>query len=253
MSSQHSLDVVAPLVFAVIIIAGWSLLAHAPGVEPWVLPSPEAVLTRVIDEVGHPQLWWALAVTAREAVLGCVLGTLVALPLAYAIYRSRIVAAAVEPFLGATQAIPAIALAPVLVLWVGYGLGAIVCLCTLMVFFPILVTTTLGLRHLDADILDAARLDGAGGWHMLSRIEAPLAASAILTGARGGFALSVTGAVVGEMVMGGTGLGTVLTVQRQNVDTTGMFVTIGLLCILAMSAYTILYAIERRWRHSITG
>ena len=115
-----------------------------------------------------------------------------------------------EPFLGATQALPAIAIAPILVLWVGYGITPVIVLCALMVFsdlYPPSSACVISIREL----LEAAALDGATGWTMAAHMELPLAAPAILGGLRNGFALSVTGAVVGEMVMGGSGLGQVLT------------------------------------------
>ena len=168
------------------------------------------------------------------------------------IYRSRLLAAAVEPFLGATQALPAIAIAPILVLWVGYGITPVIVLCALMVFFPILVSSVVGLRHIDHELLEAAALDGATGWTMAVQMELPLAAPAILGGLRNGFALSVTGAVVGEMVMGGSGLGQVLTQMRSNVDTAGMFVIIAILCVMATILYVIVYQVERSKRYAIT-
>ena len=147
---------------------------------------------------------------------------------------------------------PAIAIAPILVLWVGYGITPVIVLCALMVFFPILVSTVVGLRHIDRELLEAAALDGATGWTMAAHMELPLAAPAILGGLRNGFALSVTGAVVGEMVMGGSGLGQVLTQMRSNVDTAGMFVIITILCIMATILYVIVYRIERSKRYAIT-
>ena len=147
---------------------------------------------------------------------------------------------------------PAIAIAPILVLWVGYGITPVIVLCALMVFFPILVSTVVGLRHIDSELLEAAALDGATGWTMAAQMELPLAAPAILGGLRNGFALSVTGAVVGEMVMGGSGLGQVLTQMRSNVDTAGMFVIITILCIMATILYVIVYRIERSKRYAIT-
>ncbi len=248
---QHNSAVVtfgAPLIFAIFLVAGWWITTALSGVESWVLPSPSDYVSRLSFELGNEALWASLWITAEEALLGSLFGALIALPLAYFIYKSRVFSAAVEPFLGATQAIPAIALAPLLVLWIGYGTSAIAALCTLMVFFPILVSSTTGLRHLDEDVLDAARLDGASGLTLLLYMEAPLALPSILAGVRNGFTLSVTGAVVGEMVMGGTGLGTILTIQRNNVDTAGMFVTISLLCVMAMTVYTLIYSVERKSR-----
>lgn len=246
-ATSTATNITAPLLLALLVVAAWQLATQRSSLPAWALPSPSEFASRFALEIARPQLWQALSWTAYEAALGALLGTAVALPLAYLIYRFKLVAAAVEPFLGATQAIPAIALAPLLVLWIGYGTASIVALCALMVFFPILLTTTLGLRQLDRDVLEAATLDGASGWHLLWNIEGPLALHAITTGLRNGFTLSITGAVVGEMVMGGTGLGMVLTAQRHAVDTAGMFVTIALLCVLAMTIYTALYLLERWW------
>ncbi|WP_165217565.1 ABC transporter permease [Schaalia sp. ZJ1691] len=239
------LAVVAPIVFLSICLIGWWFTTSFSGIESWRLPSPHSTWERAVTMFSQPLMWWRIGVTALEAVLGSILGAVIALPLAYLVYRSRLIQAAVEPFLGATQALPAIALAPLLVLWIGYGLWSIVALCALMVFFPILVSTVVGLRHLDSEVLEAAELDGASGWTMMWSIEFPLALPSVLAGIRNGFTLSVTGAVVGEMVMGGQGLGQVLTQSRTSVDTAGMFVTIGVLCVMATLLYVVIYRLER--------
>lgn len=240
------IQVLASLGFLVTLIVSWWLLTTNFNIETWVLPSPTAFWERLLTEITQPRLWTALAITLLEAILGASLGISIALPLAYLIYRNRWISAAVEPFIGATQAVPAIAIAPLLVLWFGYGLLPIVILCSLLVFFPILVSTTVGLRHLDTEVLEAAVLDGAAGITLLRTMEIPLALPAILGGVRNGFTLSITGAVVGELVMGGNGLGAILTAQRNAVDTVGMFVTIALLCTLAIMFYSIIYLFERR-------
>lgn len=235
---------VAPVLLAVLLVAGWA--AGAAAATPVMLPGPAAVLARLASDLSSGSLWPYLAVTVVEALGGCLLGSLVALPLAVAIHRSAWFSDGVQPFLGATQAIPAIALAPLLVLWIGYGLVPVVVLCALIVFFPILVSAVVGLRMVDRDVIAAARLDGAGSLALLRHVEAPLALPSLLGGFKNGFALSVTGAVVGEMVMGGSGLGTVLTVQRDNLDTAGMFATIAWLCLLAAVAYSLISGWERR-------
>jgi len=104
----------------------------------------------------------------------------------------------------------------------------------------------LGLRLVDPLVVDAALMDGAGSFSLLVSIELPLALPSILAGLRNGFALSVTGAVVGEMVMGGQGLGQLLTLQRDSVDTAGMFGTILVLCAMASALYGVISVIERR-------
>ena len=236
----------APVLLALVGVGGWWLTA--PMAPRFLLPAPDAVAARLVDALASRAFLGAFATTMGEALGGCVLGALVALPLAVVIHRSAWVSSAVNPFLGATQAIPAIALAPLLVLWIGYGWSSVVVLCGLMVFFPILISSVLGLRHVPADIVDAARMDGAGRWKLLVEIEAPLALASVLAGLRNGFTLSITGAVVGEMVMGGTGLGQLLTVQRDLVDTAGMFATILVLCVVASTLYSLVHLWERRSR-----
>ncbi len=239
-------ELVAPLLLGAVILALWWQGTARGGVPAYLLPAPSAVMRRLRTMLFGGEIWPYLGTTLLEAFGGCLIGVIIALPLAALIHRSKWIAAASQPFLGATQAIPAIALAPLLVLWIGYGLVAIVTLCALMVFFPILVATVVGLRHVDQNVLDAARIDGASSWEMLWHVEAPLALPSVLGGLRNGFTLSVTGAVVGEMVMGGHGLGMVLTVQRDSVDTAGMFASLLILCAIASSVYSLIHLWERQ-------
>ncbi len=241
----------APLILLVVLLTLWTLMSTSGSSSALFVPTPKGFAGRAYDLFGTPWFWRRVEVTFGEALLGSVLGAAVAIPTSWLIYRSKFVNAALQPFLGATQAIPAVALAPLLVLWVGRGLFAIVLLCALMVFFPILVSTTVGLRHLDKDILDAAALDGASGMRMILSVELPLVAPSLLAGIRNGFTLSITGAVVGEMVMGGSGLGQLLSQQQHNLDTAGMFVTVAVLCLLAMVAYSAVYLLERRGKSMV--
>ncbi|MDR1710710.1 MAG: ABC transporter permease [Propionibacteriaceae bacterium] len=241
----------APVLLACVLVFGWAAFTWATGVPQIVLPSPSAVWDRLVTSVSSGLIAPYLGVTLAEALGGCVLGAAVALPLAVLIHRSKWVSDAVNPFLGATQAIPAVALAPLLAMWAGYGWSSIVLLCGLMVFFPILISTVVGLRHVPAPIVEAARLDGAGSLQLLLNIEVPLALHTMLAGLRNGFTLSITGAVVGEMVIGGgatLGLGSLLTVQRDATNTAGMFATIIVLCVVAATLYSLIQLWERRSR-----
>lgn len=235
----------APFGLGAAVLAAWEFLAWVGAVDPFFLPAPSAVASRLWAEATFGGLAGYTARTLGEALLGSVLGAVVAVPLGYLVARNRWVAAAVQPYVAASQALPAVALAPLLVLWIGYGLGPIVVLCALMVFFPILLGTVLGLRTLDPEVMDAARLDGASGWAMIRYVEVPLAAPSLLTGLRNGFTLSVTGAVVGELVMGGEGLGMLLSIQSRAADTPGVFATLVVLGSLAVGMYTLLRLAER--------
>ncbi len=226
----------------------WQVATTSGSVPEIFLPSPLAVVERLWLNLTQVGLGWKAWVTLREALLGCLLAAVFALPLAWGLYRWRLFSRAVLPYVAASQAVPGVAVAPLLVLWIGYGTLPVVVLCAFMVFFPITITVLLGLRSLDADVMDAARLDGAHGLSMLIHMELPMALPAIYTGLRTGFTLSVTGAVVGELIMGGEGLGTVLSTQQSRGDTTGVFATITLLCVLATSIHWELHELERRSR-----
>lgn len=141
---------------------------------------------------------------------------------------------------------PAVAVAPLLTIWIGYGLVPIVVLCVMMVVFPVIVSTSVGVRHIDPEVIGAARLDGASRLTLLRYMEMPLAAPSILAGLRTGFTLSVTGAVVGEMIIGGTGLGMQLTSAQTSADVEGMFAAILLLAFSATAIYGLLALVERR-------
>ncbi|MPV88706.1 ABC transporter permease subunit, partial [Georgenia ruanii] len=230
----------------VVVLALWQGATAAGTIDPFFLPAPSAIAQRLWEDLTGGGLLTYVRPTLTEAAAGCALGAVVALPLGYLVFRSRVADAALSPYIAASQAIPAVAIAPLLVIWVGYGLVPITVLCALLVFFPILLATVHGLRTLDRDVVDAARLDGAGRWQLLRHIAGPLALPSVLTGVRNGFTLSVTGAVVGEFVMGGNGLGTLLSIHGQSADTTGLFAALVVLCALAMTIYGLLTAVERR-------
>lgn len=231
------LRIAAPIVAGLIFLLAWWLITSFGSIPATLLPSPGTVVERLGRDLASGRLWAPIGVTITEAAAGCLLASVIALPTAYLIAHVRLAEATVAPYLAASQAIPAVALAPLLVIWVGYGMRPVVLLCAVMVFFPMVLSTVLGLRSIDREVLDAARVDGAAGAQMARWIEWPLALPATLTGVRNGFTLSITGAVVGELVMGGNGLGQRLAVQSQSSDTTGLFTTLIVLCALAIAIY----------------
>lgn len=233
----------APIGVGALLLAAWAWASSAGLVAPYLLPSPQRVLAHLTGSFTHtlaPAAWETL----RAALIGCAVAVLVAVPLSYAIWRWRWADAALSPYLAASQAVPAIALAPLLAVWLGYGIVPTVVLCALIVFFPIFVSTLNALRGTDNDLLDAARLDGTTPLQLLIHIQAPLALPGFMAGLRAGFPLSITGAVVGEFVLGGKGMGMLLTAQRQAANTAGMFSTILVLALMASLFYVVLQIIE---------
>ena len=233
-------------------VALWQLLVQTNTVRSLFLPAPATVARSFWFALTDPNgsLLGYAGTTLLESILGCALGALVAIPLGYAIARSRLVAGTVQPYIAASQALPALALAPLLALWIGYGLTPVIVLCALIVFFPMVITTVLGLGMLDTEILDAARVAGAGRFAMLRYIELPLALPSILAGLRASLTLSITGAVVGEFVMGAKGLGELLVVDLQSYDSAALFAILFTLALLATLLYGVMRLIERRFSYA---
>src|SRR5579883_2504299 len=232
------------IIVGLALLALWQILTQAGAVPALFLPPPADVARSFWFSLTSPtdSLLGYAANTLIESLLGCLFGALVAIPLGYGIARSRIIASTTQPYIAASQALPLIAIAPLIVLWLGYGLTPVVALCALIVFFPLVITTVLGMRLLDKDILEAARVDGANRWTMLRHIEIPLALPSILAGLRTSLTLSITGAVVGEWVIGGStgdvrGLGQLLVEYLSTIDGAGVFATVLALALLSSLYY----------------
>ena len=240
-----------PLEAGLVALFTWWLLTQ---VTPAVLlPDPVAVVSRAARWVGSGIAWRYVEPTLVAALLGSVLSIAIALPLGYAIAHSRLLAAVAEPFIAFSQTVPLVAVAPLLVLWIGYGTIPVAVLCSVIAFFPMVTTTIVGLRGLDMRVIETAWLDGAGTWRRLIHVEAPMAAPAVLSGVRGGVVLSMTGAIVGEFVMGGQGLGVLLTQSQQAVDTVGVFTVLVLLAIIASVLVSIMGLAERIANRNLQG
>ena len=233
------------LIIGLLLLAAWQLVTVTSTVSDYLLPSPVEVARAFWRGVESGLFWRYSRTTLQESMIGFALGALVALPLGYGIARSRLMATAVQPYLAASQALPAVALAPILTLWFGYGLKPIALLCALIVFFPMVINTAVGIRTVDREVIAAARVDGAGFWPLVRYIEAPLAMPVILAGMRTSLTLSITGAIVGEFVLGDRGLGGLLEIARGNFDTPLVFATIAMLMLLAMTLYYCAWGLER--------
>ncbi len=239
-SVERMLSVSPSILLALILLVSWYLGTSYGHVSSLILPAPGDVLASLSNGLSSGLLLSAALVTAQESVLGFLLALVVALPLGYGLAKSRLLASAVQPYLAAGQAIPAIVIAPLLVIWLGYGLIPNVILCMLIVLFPMVITTILGVQTIDQTLIDAARVEGASGWPLLASIEFPLALPAVLAGVRTGLTLSVMGAVVGEFVSGGDqGLGALVQLAKEQFDTSALFATLVILAALAFLYYAI--------------
>lgn len=239
---------VPALLLGLAVLLAWQMLTASGSISQFLLPAPADVLRAFWQAFTSGLLPSYALTTLQESLIGFVLSACIAVPLGYGIARSGLIRRTIDPYVAASLAIPSVALAPLLVLWLGYDLKPIVVLCALIVFFPTVVTTELSVRMLDHDVLDAARIDGAGRWALLRHIELPLALPGILAGLRTSLALSITGAVVGEFVVGDRGLGGLLNIARGQFDSALVFATMLMLALLATTLYLLARLVE--WRVS---
>ena len=216
-------------------------LAH---VAPWEFPPPSAVLAELARE---PGLFAGNAlVTVYEAGAGLALGAAVALAFAAAALHSRLLDRVLTPLIVVSQTVPVIALAPLLVLWFGYGSLPRVVICALIAFFPMAVTTLQGLRATDPQLLLLLQSVGARRWDVFWRVRMPAASPYLAAGMRAGVTLSLVGAVVAEWTGAQSGLGYLALSANARMATTQLFAAVFTITLLGLAAYGAVVLVERR-------
>jgi NitT/TauT family transport system permease protein len=228
----------------------WSLLVRLGGFPAYFLPTPGQVWTRLLQVLADGSLLRHTGVTLGEVLAGLALGAGAASALGYTLAKSPALERLLSPYIVASQAVPVVAIAPLLVIWFP-GLLAKVFICALIVFFPVLVNTVVGIRTVPDELRDLMRSLQASRWQTLAFLELPAALPVFLGGMRIGATLAVIGAVVGEFVSADRGLGFLINVGRGQYDTALVFVAVFTLVALALGLYGLVSWLETRllsWR-----
>ena len=241
------------LVSLVVFTLLWEIVARLGNFPPFILPGPGLVLERLGQVLMDGSLLRHTWVTLREVLVGMALGVVAATILGYLIAKSPVIERLLSPYVVASQSVPVVAIAPLLVIWFGSGLTSKVLICALIVFFPVLVNTIVGLRTVPDDLRDLMRSLLATRWQTFAKLEVPSALPVFLGGLRIGATLAVIGAVVGEFVGADRGLGFMVNQARGQYDTALVFVAVLALVLMALSMYGIVVLVESRmlsWRQS---
>ncbi len=228
-------------------LLGWHLLTRYSGIPNFILPSPISVWTRFLKAVTDGSLPYHTAITLIEIVLGLLVGVLFATVVGYILAKSRSLERVLSPYLVASQAIPVIAIAPLLVIWLGDGALSKVVICALIVFFPVLVNTIVGVRAVPIALYDLMNSLHASRAQILWKVEAPASLPVFLGGLRIIEKISVIGAIVGELVSAEQGLGFLLQLGDFQYDTPMVFVAVFILIALALALYGIVTLLEKRF------
>ena len=228
-------------------LALWKLATVIGGYPEYILPAPEAVGERAVRAIGSGVLWEHGAVTLLEIVLGFAVGASTAVLTGIALGKSVLIERVLSPYIVAAQAVPILALAPLLDIWFGGGLLARVAICALIVFFPIAIATMVGIRATDPLLDEMLRSLGAGSAQRTRLLEIPSALPVIFGGLRVGVTLAVIGAVVAEWAGAGTGLGILINIANTGLfDTPLMFVALAALAIIGLVFYGLVVLVEGR-------
>jgi len=234
------------LAAAVVAVAAWKAIVIIGGYPAFVLPAPETVFARLVRAWQDGLLQPEIAATLTEIALGFWAGAIAALVLGTILARWKIAEVVISPYLVAAQTMPILALAPLITLWFGTGLGSKVIICALIVFFPIAVATMVAFRRIDPGLIEMARSFRATRRDILTTVEIPAALPVIFGGIRVGVTLSVVGASVAEWSGADHGLGVLINLARGSLfDTPLLFATLLTIAALGIALYVLVAIVER--------
>ena len=235
-----------------LLLGAWQLLVIVGDYPPFILPGPVDVARAFVRLASDGRLLRHTLITLSEVIPGLSLGVLVALPLAYVLTKSPLADRLISPYLIASQAIPVIAIAPLLTIWVQSWYWSRVLVAALTVFFPILVSSIAGFRAVPREFYDLMHSLRATKWQIFRKLELPAALPTVFAGLKVGATLAVIGAIVGEFVQPKSqGLGYLLVTARYQFKTDEVFVVLITLSMMALSLYGLVFLAERRllrWR-----
>jgi ABC-type nitrate/sulfonate/bicarbonate transport system permease component len=242
-SGRIARDWAPPVALLALLIAGWEIAARAGWVEDYLLPAPSEVAQALVED--RRMLLDDAWVTGQEVVLGFALALVLGVAIAVGLHLSTTARRTVYPLVVASQAVPILVIAPILVIWFGFGMTPKLIVIALICFFPIVVNTLDGLRAVAPAQVKMLRTLGAGRWATLRRLELPAALPYLLSGAKVAVAVAVIGAVFGELVGSDAGLGHAIQVGMAQLLTARVFAAVAILSAMAIALFALLSAVER--------
>lgn len=244
--------VVPPALLFLTIVVIWEVVVIVQNISPIILPKPSAVLMRLVQDPGYFFVENGL-ITFYEAVVGFLVGAVVGIFLAALLARSRVLERSVFPLVVLVKATPIVVVAPLLIIWMGYGAAPKIVMAALLCFFPILVNTIIGLRSVNLTALEFMESVSASEWEIFQFLRVPTALPYVLSGLKTSASLAVIGAVVAEWAGAGEGLGRVVFTSAANLDETAVFAAVFVLAGMGILLTVIIGWLEKRllyWHES---
>lgn len=244
------------ILFPIALIVVWHYAVIVFEIRPYLLPSPLSVAETFVTSVLNGSFLHHGWVTLQEVLYGFGAGSLAGVMLGIAVARWKVVERTLYPLIVALQTIPKVALAPLIVTWLGFGMGSKILTAALLAFFPVLVNSITGLLAGDRDRLDLMRSLRASEWQVLRYVRLPNALPYIFAGLRIAIVFSVIGAIVGEFVGAEAGLGYLIRASQTNLDAATTFAVIVVLSLMGLVLHSVVKYAERKfvfWQKSDSG
>ncbi len=240
------------IIAALLFLGLWQL----SDLDPFYVSRPSSIAVQLVKELGRQQFYADLWVTAQEMFLGYFIGAIAGIVLGVALGRWAYVARLLDPFLVALNSVPRIALAPMLIVWLGIDMASKVFLAATLVFFITFFNTLSGVRGVEQGLCNVARVQGASSWQIFTKVMLPASSTWILTGLKMSLPFALVGVILGEFMVSSKGLGYRLNLYSTSYDTTGAITMIVIMMILTMLLTGLFDRLEAhllRWRPPMTG
>jgi NitT/TauT family transport system permease protein len=230
----------------VVFLAAWEALIRLGGISTYLVPAPSTVLVSFGQDLVSPAYWVAVYTTVYEILLGFAVGSLAAIGLGVVLALSPLMDRIFYPYIVGLQTVPKVAIAPLMIVWFGFGIESKVLIVALTSMFPVLVNTIAGLRATESDRLDLLHGLCASPMQTLRYVQIPNALPYIFAGLNTAIVLAVIGAIVGEFVGARKGLGVIILQANFGLDLASVFSALIMLCIIGVMLNAAMQMIERR-------
>jgi ABC-type nitrate/sulfonate/bicarbonate transport system permease component len=235
-------EILPPIIILVLVLAMWQLAVRTFDIPPWLLPAPTDVVERFFKTTN---LWYHTGHTVLEALAGFFISAVLGVSLSAGIVHSRFLERGVFPYVIVSNAIPIIAIIPLLTIWFGFGIAPKIMICAIISFFPIVTNTTRGLKATDRRIIEFMRSINATRREILFKVQLPSALPFIFASFKIAASLALVGAVVAEFYSSDTGLGYLVITSATQLRTDLLFVSIVVLAALGISSFMLFGYLER--------
>lgn len=248
-------NIVLSLLSLLAVVIVWAMITMQGGVPSYLLPTPGAVFYELKSGLLDGHYWPHVRFTMTSMALGYLIGSAAAILIGTLVAESRIIEKVIFPYIVAIQSVPKVALAPLILVWFGFGLASKVVLVALLCFFPLLVNTVVGLRRYDPELIDMCRSFSRSRMFIFFHVKIPAAGSAIFAGLQIGIVFALIGAVVGEFIASERGVGYMISSATVNMKVSTMFAGVIILAVIGMVGSATIRKLQERfifWEGRVT-